>query len=184
VIGSGSYSELPRSARRRLFLRALFGPTLSTGVLFVLYFGLPLNRAFTVQTVVLLIIGLLVFAGLIAVQTRAISRSRYPRVTAITAMAFSIPLFVLLFATAYFLLEHSDQTAFTQPMTRLDSLYFTVTVLSTVGFGDIAAHSELARGITTVQMIADLVLIGLVVRVFLGAVQTGLSGGTAKKSDS
>ena len=35
--------------------------------------------------------------------------------------------------------------------TRLDSIYFTVTTLSTVGFGDIAAHSQGARAVVTVQ---------------------------------
>ena len=65
--------------------------------------------------------------------------------------------------------------AFTQPMTRLDSLYFTVTVLTTVGFGDISARSELARAIVMMQMVADLALIGLVVRVLLNSVRTGIA---------
>ena len=168
--------------RRRLLLRALIRPTLSAGILFVMYFCLPLDQAFTDRTLAVLAIALLIFVVLIALQTRTIGRSRYPRLTAITALAFSIPLFVLLFATTYFLLGHSDPSAFTEPMTRLDSLYFTVTVLSTVGFGDIAAHSEAARAITTVQMIGDLILIGLVVRVFLGAVQNGLSASPTKGS--
>jgi voltage-gated potassium channel len=124
---------------------------------------------------VALFAGLCIFAALIAVQARAIARSPYPRLTAITALAVSVPMFVLSFSTVYFLMEHSQQRAFTEPMTRLDALYFTVTVLTTVGFGDIAARSELARAITTIQMAGDLLLIGLVVRVLLNAVQTGLA---------
>lgn len=56
-------------------------------------------------------------------------------------------------------------------LTRTDALYFAITVFATVGFGDIAATSQTARIIVTVQMILDLIVIGLVVRGFLGAVQ-------------
>jgi voltage-gated potassium channel len=154
-------------------LRALIRPTLSAAALFFVYFAAPLDRTFSPLTVATLIACLALFAGLIVFQTRVIVRSPYPGITAITALAFSIPLFVLLFATVYYLMERSVTTAFTAPMSRIDALYFTVTVLSTVGFGDIAAHSEVARAIVTFQMVADLLLIGLVVRVMLNAVQTG-----------
>ena len=56
-------------------------------------------------------------------------------------------------------------------MTRTDALYFTVTVFATVGFGDIAANTEAARLVVTGQMIADLIIIGLGVRVIVGAVR-------------
>jgi voltage-gated potassium channel len=171
-----AYWDSSRSAQRKLVRRALVRPTLSGAALFVLYFALPLDSRFRAGTVVILFAGLSALAGLVALQVRTIVRSPYPRLTAITALAFSIPLFVLLFATAYFLMEQTASTAFSQSMTRLDALYFTVTVLTTVGFGDIAPHSELARALTTVQMVGDLLLIGLVVRVLLGAVQTGLAG--------
>jgi voltage-gated potassium channel len=46
-------------------------------------------------------------------------------------------------------------------------------VFATVGFGDITPVTELARILTTVQMVGDLVLIGLVLRVFLTAVERG-----------
>lgn len=50
-------------------------------------------------------------------------------------------------------------------------LYFTVTVFSTVGFGDITAASQSARLVVTVQMLLDLLALGLVVRAFVSAVQ-------------
>ena len=174
-----AYDALPRATRRRLLRRALLRPTFSAAGLFILYFILPLDRAFSALTLLALFAGLCAFAVLIVIQTRAIVRSPYPRLTAITALAVSAPIFVLCFATVYFLMEHSEPSAFTESMTRLDAVYFTVTVLTTVGFGDIAARSELARAITTIQMIGDLVLIGLVARVLLNAVQTGLASRVA-----
>jgi ion channel len=52
-------------------------------------------------------------------------------------------------------------------------LYFSVTVFTTVGFGDIAAKSETARVALIVQMLADLALLGAGARVLLGAVRRG-----------
>ena len=83
-------------------------PTISAAVLFVAYFASPMDRAFTPLTVVALVAFLAAFAGLIVYQSRVIIRSPYPALTAITAMAFCIPLFVLLFATSYYLMEHSQ----------------------------------------------------------------------------
>jgi hypothetical protein len=40
-------------------------------------------------------------------------------------------------------------------LTRTDALYFTVTVFSTVGFGDITAKTETARLVVTGQSCPD-----------------------------
>ena len=50
-------------------------------------------------------------------------------------------------------------------------MYFSTTVFTTVGFGDITAKSEVARLVVTVQMWLDLVFLGLVLRVVTQAVQ-------------
>jgi voltage-gated potassium channel len=82
-----------------------------------------------------------------------------------------VPLFVLLFASAYFVVARSSPAGFSYQLTRTDSLYFTVTTFSTVGFGDITATSQIGRLVVTVQMILDLLVLGLGIRVFIGAVQ-------------
>jgi len=60
---------------------------------------------------------------------------------------------------------------FSEPLTHTDALYFTVTVFSTVGFGDITAKTETARLVVTAQMIADIVILGLGIKVIVGAVK-------------
>ncbi|HWM99777.1 MAG TPA: potassium channel family protein [Streptosporangiaceae bacterium] len=115
-------------------------------------------------------IGLVLFIALIAFQVRSIARSRFPALRAIEALATSIPLFLLLFASVYVVMATISASNFTEPLTHTDALYFTVTVFSTVGFGDIAAKSEAARLVVTSQMIADLLIIGLGLRVIVGAV--------------
>ena len=82
-------------------------------------------------------------------------------------------------AATYVLMAWAEPSNFNVPaLTRPDLLYFMVTVFATVGFGDITATSQPARLIVTAQMILDLIL-GLGIRVFLGAVQRGRQQDTA-----
>ena len=83
----------------------------------------------------------------------------------------AISFFILLFATAYFLMGYSDPSDFTEALTRTDALYFTITIFSTVGFGDISAQSETARLVVASQMIFDLIIFGVGIKIILGAVQ-------------
>ena len=76
----------------------------------------------------------------------------------------------MLFASTYYVLASISGSNFSQQLTHTDALYFTVTVFSTVGFGDIVPKSGLARLIVSGQMITDLVILGLGAKVFLGAV--------------
>ena len=85
-----------------------------------------------------------------------------------------MPLFLLLFAATYFLMAQANTDNFNvHSLTRTDSLYFTITVFATVGFGDISATSQVARMAVMVQMILDLLVLGLLVKVFLNAVEKG-----------
>jgi hypothetical protein len=161
------------TAPRRRVLRALLRAALTSTVLVVLYYTLPLTGKLKASTVVLLLAGLAVFAGVISWQLRAILRSQYPALRAVEALAFAIPLFLLVFSAAYVKLADTQAHAFTESLNRTDALYFTITVFSTVGFGDIAPVATAARVTTMVQMLGDLVVVGLVLRVMLGAVKEG-----------
>ena len=142
-------------------------------MLVVIYYLLPLNRSSTAVTITLLIIGLAALMGLVTYQVRSIVRSSFPLLRGVEALATSIPLFLLLFAATYVVLATISASNFSQPLSRTDAIYFTVTVFATVGFGDITAKTEVARLVVTGQMIADLIALGLGVRVLLSAVQRG-----------
>jgi hypothetical protein len=88
---------------------------------------------------------------------------------AAVAMATIIPLFIVLFAWIYLTLARSQPAAFGVPLDRSSALYFTVTVFSTVGFGDITAKTDVARLVVTVQMLADLAVLAVVIRLIFGA---------------
>jgi voltage-gated potassium channel len=165
--------ELPTAPPRRLIVRAVLRGVLVTTALVVLYYLLPLDRPWDTATAVRLLVGLLVFAGVTVWQVRAIAGSRYPGLRAAEALGLIVPLYLLLFASTYFVMERASAANFTEPLTRTDALYFSVTVFTTVGFGDIAAKSETARVVLIVQMLADLALLGAGARVLLGAVRRG-----------
>jgi Ion channel len=165
--------ELPPAKRRRLIFRAVLRGLLVTTGLVLLYYLLPLDRPWDTGNAARLLVGLLVFAILTVWQVRAITNARYPGLRAAETLGFAVPFYLLVFASTYFLMERSSAANFTEPLTRTDALYFSVTVFATVGFGDIAAKSETARVVLIVQMLADLALLGAGARVLLGAVRRG-----------
>jgi signal transduction histidine kinase len=166
-------AALGRAKRRRLIAVALLRSLAAAVVLVALYYLLPLDRLTSVPLGVLLAIGLVVLLAVSAWQVRTIISAKYPAVRAIEALATTVPLFLLLFAAAYFVMAKTSPASFSGHLTRTDAFYFTVTIFSTVGFGDITAVSESARLVVTAQMILDLLILGLGIRVFIGAVQRG-----------
>lgn len=170
----GRYDELPAATRRRLFVRALLRPTLSATGLLLLYYLLPLRYPPTRSAAATLFVALVLVVALLALQVRSIRKAKYPRLRAIESMALSLPLFILVFAAAYFTTSSTTPASFSEGLNRTDALYFAVTVLATVGFGDINAVTQGARVLVMVQMIGDLLLVGIVAHVILGAVRSGL----------
>jgi voltage-gated potassium channel len=141
------------------------------GVLLLAYSLAPWDRWDSLSVAWQLAVWFLVLAAVVAWQIRAVMRSTRPWLRAVPGAALSVALLLLPFAAAYAGMSQSSPASFTQPLDRVDSLYFAVTVFSTVGFGDIAAVSRAARLLVTVQMLADLVLIGVIVKVLVGAAQ-------------
>ncbi|MFD3719691.1 potassium channel family protein [Streptomyces sp. NPDC058674] len=172
---AGAARAVPTARRRR---RATAGHLVrsaaSAALLTTLYYLAPLDRGFDPVTVLLLVVGLAVFGGLVAWQAAAISRAQYPRLRAVEALATAVPLFLVLFSASYFLLAAQAPQSFSEPLNRTDALYFTVTVFATVGFGDIVPTTQTGRALTTLQMVADLIVVGVVAKVLFGAVRIGI----------
>jgi hypothetical protein len=154
-------------------VRALLQAAGSTAALVALYYLLPLDHSARWAAITMLVIGLAALIALVTLQVRSIAAAPFPALRALQALATSVPLFLLLFASTYVVMAAISASNFSQPMTRTNALYFTVTVFGTVGFGDITAKTEAARLVVTGQMIIDLIILGLGARVILGAVTRG-----------
>jgi len=116
------------------------------------------------------VVGLIAVVGAVVLATsrhRAIPDSSTPLVDALITLATMLVLLVLGFATVYFTLAtHSG--GITGLRTKLDAVYFTITTLSTVGFGDIVATSQAARAVVTLQIVFDLTFVAIAVRALVG----------------
>lgn len=154
-----------------MLLRAVVRPLLSIAVLVVVYYLLPVDRPSGVSAIVRLIVGSCLVVGIIVWEVRMILRSPYPTAQGIQALAVIVPTFLLVFALSYTAMSHVYAGSFNQPLTRTDAIYFTMVVFTTVGFGDIAPVTESARLLVTGQMIGDLLVLGVVLRLVVSTVQ-------------
>lgn len=98
-----------------------------------------------------------------------IDRSPRPLRAGITALVVMLTAVVVLFALAYLALSIDNPDNFNVVLDRVSALYFTMTVLTTVGFGDIHAQSHPAMITVMVQMVVSLTLITTGARVIVEA---------------
>jgi len=175
------YQDLTPAHRRRLEAVLLARSVLVGVLLIVAYYLLPLDNPGGIGVLLLIGGGLILMAVMLAWQVRAILKSPFPRLRGFQALISGIPLLLVFFAAVDYLTGQAQADSFTQPMDKIDAMYFTVTVLSTVGFGDITAKTDLARTLVTIQMLFNLVVLGLVAKVIFGAVDRGVKHRQADK---
>jgi hypothetical protein len=147
---------------------------LTVTLLLVLYYRSPLNLRVDAEAIIGLGIGLVGLALALTWQVRAIMSSDTPRLRAAETAAIGLPTLLLLYASAYGVLSLQDPACFTQRLGRTDALYYTMTVFTTVGFGDITPVSEVARILTMTQMVVGLIAFGVVAKLLVGAVQVAV----------
>jgi len=116
-------------------------------------------------------------------ELKRITRSRFPTLVASESLVLLAALFLGVFATIYVAISLFDTKAFSEPLDAFTSFYFTLTVLATVGFGDITPVTTTARAVTMVQMALDLVFIAFLLRLVTSAARRGLEQ-RAGKDDS
>jgi hypothetical protein len=170
-LAGSEWDTLPVGERRRIVAKELARSTVAAVGILAGYFVLPMAGGAGLRTFAWILGGLVLVTGLLAWQVHGILRSPYPAATAVGGLMVSVPLFLVLFATTYYVMAAQDPGSWTEPLTKLDALYYTVTTFATVGFGDITAVSQAARGATLIQMVGGLLLVGVIARVVMGAVQ-------------
>jgi voltage-gated potassium channel len=163
----------------RVQLRLVLRTTLAIALLVVAYYQAPLDRALTFASGVVFVSALLLAVLAVVVEVRGILASTRPLLRAIRVIAVGLPLLLVLFAATYITVDGQQANAFTEPLSRTDGLYFTVTTFATVGYGDISPQTELARVLVTVQMLVGLVAVGVIAKVVLGAVRVAQERNTA-----
>jgi len=153
---------------RRPWLNRLILPV---GVLLA-YFVMPVDRDSGPLGV--LLGALLAIAGLAAVTWAIIDEVRRSekRLRPIHLL-LALELVVVIFAVAYYWLSVHTPAQFVGLETRLDALYFSLTTVATVGYGDVSASGQLARVLVSFQLVFNLIFVATLVGLFQGRLRTG-----------
>lgn len=182
--------SLPPEGRTRLMLasaaRVVFGLAF-IGVALALVPERPDGTV--VFPVALVAVGVGFYVWFFSRQIRRIRASRYPYIQAAEATILVAAMFLAVFAAFYVVISTADPNAFTEQLDHFSAYYFALTVLATVGFGDITPVTTVARATAMVQMAIDIALVAVIVRiVFTTAKQSvqrkAAPGGQASGDDA
>ncbi len=113
------------------------------------------------------LIGLASVAAVIPFVVKRLGRlqvSDRPIYDAVQVLALSVTVLVLGFSALYESMS-TQHGNFSGIDSKIDSVYFVVTTLATVGYGDIHPVTDSARLIVTLQIIFNLLFLGGVVRI-------------------
>jgi hypothetical protein len=145
------------------------------GVL-VVYYAVPAGELPSGGGVVLSVVGLLggtvLLAWAIIRQVQRLMRSQPgDESVRLDSLVFLAIVVVPMFAAGYYALEQGDASQFASLATKTDALYFTLSTLATVGFGDVHAVGQVARALVTIQITFDLVFVAALVSVVTGVIR-------------
>ena len=114
------------------------------------------------------LVGVAALAWGIFEQVRRQLRSRSEDIHTLVML---LPLAAVLFALGFYILEEQSPTQFEGLATRTDALYFTLSTVTTVGFGDITAHGQLARVLVMFQLVFNAVFVGAAASTIVGSIR-------------
>lgn len=119
----------------------------------------------------LLIAGTVFYFVVLRWLLRRVVEASHPGVLAIESSILSATLFLAIFSAVYVIIDGGVPGSFNEELTHFTALYFALTVLSTVGFGDITPVTNFARLVVMVQMALGLTFLAVIIKVFIGTAQ-------------
>ncbi|CAB4879386.1 MAG: two pore domain potassium channel family protein [Actinobacteria bacterium] len=118
--------------------------------------------------IVLMCVMIAAYAWYFKLQLRRIHTAQYPQVQATEALILVVAMFLAIFSVTYYTMSLATPKGFSEPLDQFSAFYFAVTVLATVGFGDITPVSIPARSVAMLQMGFDIAFIAVAVRIVSG----------------
>jgi voltage-gated potassium channel len=157
-----------RRRGRRAAIRSFVRATVVAVVVIAAYYLMPVRTKSDLGLVVRVVLVSASLALVVAWEIRAVARAEFPRLRAIDALVSTVSVMVIAFAISYLNMSRRHAESFNVVLERTSSLYFTVTTLATVGYGDIHAQTDAARIVVMIQMVFNVAVIGTTVRAILG----------------
>lgn len=173
-LASNRLKDLHRRQRSRVLARNLLTIIGSWILLFLVFFFEPSKGFGSTRPAIMLTVGIVLVLGMLYLQYRQITSARFPMVRAAVAICIVIPFFLVMFSMIYLAMSASSPSSFSQHLDHVRALYFTITTFATVGYGDITPTTDIARMVVSVQMLLDLALIGVGVRLLFNVAKTGM----------
>ncbi|GAG15641.1 unnamed protein product, partial [marine sediment metagenome] len=132
-------AHLDRGERRVAYARLGVRVAAIATMLLIAYYTLPAGwlEGGTGTGILRLVSSGLFFVVVLAWLVRRITMADLPQLRAIEVLAAILPLFLYVFANTYLAMSHASVDAFSEPLNHTGALYLAITLLSTVGFGDI-----------------------------------------------
>jgi voltage-gated potassium channel len=134
----------------------------AAALLVVLYYVVPVEPGDAVWRLVLRLVSAVVcVAGATVLIFRQVRKqmSVADEEPPLAGLAIALVAGLVAFAMADYLIAYSDPTEFAQLETRTDALYFALSTLLTVGYGDVHAEGQLARVVVIIQMAFNIVVL-------------------------
>jgi voltage-gated potassium channel len=127
-----------------------------------------------VLPVLMVVFGIIGYGWFFAHQVKKVTHARYPAVRSVEALILVATMFLAVFAVVYGIISAQVPGSFTEPLDHFTAYYFALTVLATVGFGDITPVGDGARIACMVQMALDIAFIGAAVKILGGTAQRAM----------
>ena len=139
-----------------------------TGLL-IAYYAFPLRHDSTFETafsVVLTVLGLGLLVWTLTSELMHTRRGGETRSTRV--LIFLLILLVMMFSLTFFLVNRVDPDQIVGLDTKTDALYFTLSTMATVGYGDVHAEGQLARALASMLIVFNIVVVASLAREHFG----------------
>jgi hypothetical protein len=150
---------------RRRRLRRSLDHVLVLGLSLSAFYLVPISGRFWDLSALWFFLALLLLVVLVVRQLTAQAKAGSDPSVGLRSLLFLLYPIIAVFALAYYILVVHSPSEIDGLVTRTDSLYFTIVTLGTVGYGDIHPVGQVAKVITMIQIVFDLVVIGLLLAI-------------------
>lgn len=136
------------------------------GGLLLAYYTFPLrwtDSVVAVGTNLLVTVGALALVGTVMVRELDSVRKGLPG-RSMRVLAMLLILLVMAASLTFFLLDQARPDELVGLDTRTDALYFTLSTMTTVGYGDVHAEGQVARALVCAMIVFNVVVVASLVR--------------------
>ncbi len=139
----------------------------------VVFYAVPVSNQDSAVRVALSLLFTLV--GVVALGWAILGQLRrqlHSRSEDIHTLLMLLPLVAMVFALGFYVLDEHSSSQLSGLSTRTDALYFTLSTLTTVGYGDITAEGQIARGLVILQLVFNAVFVGAAVSTIVATIRS------------